>query len=316
MAGALPRVSTGLGALLLLGVLWGATFPIARLGVDGGADPFVLVALDLLLAAVVMAPVAVMTGSALPPLRRLLESAGLGALLIAGINLPLFWGLRYATGGTASIVYATAPIVSLAALWAIGNPVALHRREATALAIGVGGVALLGFASTGTALVAGLAALAAFGVGAVCQGFGAVLVGRARPQGEGRWGLTFQFAGGAAASLMLLPILSSSLAVPLTLPVLGSVFYIGVLSMALGYTLFFGLIQKFGAVRANQVTFLNPVVALALGVVALGESFHPLEVAALACVLVALALLQPRSKVRRSERMSPDRPLVSPGEAT
>jgi drug/metabolite transporter (DMT)-like permease len=290
-----PRVVLGsdIPQLLALGVIWGVTFPVARLGVVAGVDPFLLVTLDLLLAAAVMAPFALRSGIPRPPVRSLLESAGLGALLIGGINLPLYWGLRFATGGTAAIVYATSPLISVVVLVVLGSSTGVHRRQAAALAVGLGGVLLLGFATTGAALVAGVGALSAFALGATCQGVGAVLVGRARPRGEHQWGLLFQFVGGAAAAMAVLPLLTTSYAVPLTAPAIGSILYVGVLSMVVGYTLFFGLIRRFGAVRANQVTFLNPVVALVVGVLVLGELFQPLEAVALLAILVALLLLQP-----------------------
>ncbi len=301
--------STGLGQLLLLGVIWGVTFPVARVGVEGGADPIVLVALDLLLATAVMATVARVVRGRRPAAKSLLQSAGLGALLIAGINLPLYWGLRGATGGSASIVYATSPIISLLVLWIMGSPAGIHRREGMALALGLGGVVLLGFATTGSSLVAGIAALAAFGLGAACQGTGAVLVGRARPQGEDVWGRTFQFLGGCIAAALAVPLVSRHPSLPLNAATVGSIAYVGILSMVIGYTLFFGMIRRFGAVRANQVTFLNPVVALLVGVLAFGEGFEPLEAAALACILLALALLQPTAP-----RPSPARAAAPSGE--
>ncbi len=291
-------LATGVPQLLLLGLVWGATFPIAREGVAAGANPFLLVALDLLLAAAVMGAIAVGTRTPWPPLRKAVQSAGLGALLIAGINLPLYWGLQGATGGAASIVYATSPIVSLVFLWGIGSSVEVRRRQLAALAIGLGGVVLLGAATSGSAAALGVAAIAAFALGAACQGVGAVMVGRTRPKGEDHSGLTFQFLGGALASLLVLPLLAASPVFPVTAATLGSVAYVGVASMALGYTLFFGMIQRFGAVRANQVTFLNPVVALVVGVVAFGEGFEPVEAAALALIVLALVLLQPTIRHR------------------
>jgi drug/metabolite transporter (DMT)-like permease len=294
----------GLPQLLLLGVLWGATFPIARVGVAAGADPFLLVVLDLVLAAAVMAPVAVLTRSVRPAPRELARSAGLGAILIAGINLPLYWGLQHATGGSASIVYATSPILSLLVLYAIGSPVALHRRQLVALTLGLGGVVLLGLQTSGGSAATSLAVLSAFALGATCQGVGAVLVGRARPEGEGHWGLTFQFVGGAAAAVAVLPFLAPSTPFPLTLATVGSVVYVGIVSMAVGYTLFFDLIHRAGAVRANQVTFLNPVVALTIGVLAFAEGWQPLEAVALACIFGALLLLQPVAG-HRSARAGP-----------
>ncbi|MGA8664289.1 MAG: DMT family transporter [Thermoplasmata archaeon] len=301
--------ASGLLPLLALGTIWGITFPVARLGVEGGADPFLLVVLDLVLAAAVLGSITLGTGSPRPRARSLLESAGLGALLIAGINLPLFWGLRVATGGTAAIVYATAPILSVVVLWMLRSPIEIHARQAAALAIGLVGVMLLGLGTSGLVLVAGLAALGAFCVGALCQGTGAVLVGRARPAGEDSWGLTFQFVGGAVASVALLPFLTTSFALPLTVPVWGSIVYVGVLSMVVGYTLFFHLIRTVGPVRANQVTFVSPVVALVVGVVALGEGFQPVEAGALACILLALVLLQPS----RPGRSLPSPVLGRPG---
>jgi len=307
--------ATGMPQLLLLGVVWGITFPVARWGVSGGADPLLLVALDFSVAAAVMAPIAALTRTHLPTMGRALQSAGLGALLIAGINLPLYWGLRFATGGAASIVYATSPIVSMAALWAIGGGATVTRRQFLALGVGLGGVVLLGWMTTGSSLVAGFVAIVAFAFGASCQGVGAVLVGRARPQGEDHWGLTFQFLGGAGVSFLVLPLLSPSPALPLGVATVGSIAYVGIASMAAGYTLFFGMIQRFGAVRANQVTFLNPVVALFVGVVAFGEGFQPLEAAALGLIVLALLLLQPTRRSGSVTLSAPGAPMGAPSKS-
>ncbi len=302
--------------MILLGLLWGVTFPVARVCIDAGANPFLLVAVELLLAAGVMAPVAYLTHTGWPRARRLVQSAGLGALLIAGINLPLNWGLQFATGGEASIVYATSPIISLVVLWGLGSAIHVYRRQLLALGTGLAGVLLLGLASVGGSRIDGLMAMAAFGIGAVCQGTGAVLIGRSRPQGEDHWGLTFQFLGGAIAAFLVLPLVAPSPAFPLTGAVLGPVVYLGVVSMVVGYTIFFGLIREYGAVRANQVTFLNPVVALFVGVVAFGEGFEPLEAAALALIVLALVLLQPSERRTLPDSRAPTAGRPDQGEAS
>jgi len=295
MGGRVGAAGSGIPQLVLLGVLWGAIFPIARIAVAAGANPFLLVVLDLALASAVMAPVALLSGEARPSGRSLLGSAGLGALLIAGINLPLYWGLQHATGGSASIVYATAPILSLVVLRLLRSSGPVRPRQLGALAVGLGGVVILGLGTTGGNLAAGAAALAAFGVGALCQGVGAVVAGRARPAGEGTWGLTFEFVGGTTAALVALPFLARAPTFPLNATTVGSVAYVGAVGIAVGYLVFFRLIHRFGAVRANQVTFLNPVVAVAAGVLVFGERFVPLEGVALVAIVVALALLQPPS---------------------
>ncbi len=285
-----------LGLLGTLGVVWGLTFPIARLGIVSGTDPFLLVALDGLLAAAVSLPFAVTSREARPPARRLAVSAALGALMIGGINLPLFWGERLATGGAASIVYATSPAISFGWLLLLRHGGPPRAAQIAALAAGLGGVLALSVGAGGGGPVSDPWVLGAFALGAVCQGTGAVLVGRLRPAGEGRWGQTCQFAGAGAVSLVTVATAGALGIVPIRAPVglavVGSVLYVGLASMALGYGLFFEMIRRSGPVSANLVTFVNPVVALAAGVVAFGEAFRVPELAGLALVLAALTLLE------------------------
>jgi probable blue pigment (indigoidine) exporter len=291
--------------LVLLGILWGATFPVVRMGVDTGADPFLLVTIAFGVAAIATAVLAALTRTPFPSGWRLVESAGAGALLIGGINLPLFWGERYATGGAASVVYACAPMVSVAfaALWGTGERVG--RRAAAALGLGLAGVLVLALASGGAAIES-VWGLVAFGVGATCQGAGAVVLARLRPSGERHWGQTFQLVGGGAVALVVLGLVAPHGTISANPAVLASVLYVGLASMAAGYALFFGLIHRHGAVSANEVTYLNPVVALALGVVAFGEPFAFEEVGGLALILLALFLLNaPRPRPGANGRPPP-----------
>jgi drug/metabolite transporter (DMT)-like permease len=290
--------------LVLLGVLWGVTFPVSRLGVTAGANPFLLVAIDFGIAAALAGSYAAARRSVRPPPASLAASAGVGALLIAGINLPLFWGERFATGGAASVVYATSPLVSLGFAALLGARERVGLRTGTALALGLGGVLVLALSAGGTAITSPWG-LAAFGLGATCQGAGAVVLVRLRPRGEGPWGATFQFVGGGVASLVVVAAIAPRLTFPGTAPVVGSVLYVGVVSMAAGYAIFFDLLRTHGAVGANQVTFLNPIVALAVGVLLFAEPFVAEELVGLALILAALGLLHLRPRERAPTPAAP-----------
>ncbi len=281
------------GRLALLGILWGITFPVSRLGVARGSNPFLLVAIDFAVAAAVSAPIAAARRSPVPTGRGLAESAAVGALLIAGINLPLFWGERFATGGAASVVYAASPLVSLGFATLLRSGERVGRLGFFALGLGLAGVFVLALAAGGAA-VSNPEGLGAFALGTTCQGAGAVLLVRLRPRGEGAWGATFQFVGGGAASLIVVAAIAPHAAIAWGAAAVGSIAYVGLVSMAAGYALYFDLLRTHGAVGANQVTFLNPPVALAVGVVVFGEPFVPEELAGLALILLALALLQLR----------------------
>lgn len=278
--------------LLGLGVVWGATFPVARLGLDAGADPFVLVSVDLALATAVMVVLSFVRRSARPSAHELGSSALVGILLIGGINLPLFWGEQYATGGAAAIVYATAPLVSVVTARLVGRRWRLGAAKSGALALGLLGVVVLTLTSAGTQVLTSDWAVGAFALGALCQGTGAVLFERLKPHGESSWGLAFEFLGGMTAALVTLPFLVRHVALPFTAPVVFSALFLALGTLVLGYSIFFELVRRAGPVRANTVTYLNPLVALAVGVLAFGESFQVFELAGLAIVLVALWLLE------------------------
>jgi drug/metabolite transporter (DMT)-like permease len=303
-------------ALLMLaglGIIWGATFPVARLGIGAGANPFVLVTVDLLLATLLMALVSGATRSVRPGRRDLVVSASVGALLIGGINLPLFWGEQFATGGAAAIVYATAPLVSILAAWSLGSRLGLSWVQRGALAVGILGVIVLTLTSIGTDVLTNGWAIAGFAIGAVCQGTGAVLFGRWKPHGESRWGLTFELLGASAVALIALPFAARAYTLPLTTSVVVSMLFVAVGTLALGYLLFFELVRRAGPVRANVVTFLNPIVALAVGVLLFGEAFQAFELAGLGIVLVALGMIEGPSWFGTDRPRGPLRPESASG---
>ena len=59
---------------------------------------------------------------------------------------------------------------------------------------------------------------------------------------------------------------------------------------SLAYILFFGLIHRLGSSAAMTVTYVTPVFATTLGVVALGETFNGAMLACAAVILLGTAL--------------------------
>jgi drug/metabolite transporter (DMT)-like permease len=58
---------------------------------------------------------------------------------------------------------------------------------------------------------------------------------------------------------------------PPSLSVIVAVAVLGVVCTAIGFIVFFALIREVGSTRATVITYLNPAVALALGIAVLGE---------------------------------------------
>ena len=76
---------------------------------------------------------------------------------------------------------------------------------------------------------------------------------------------------------------------------------LAVICTALAFIVFFALIREVGAARALVFTYINPVVALAAGVIILGEPLTPWHIAGLALVLAGSVLA-----TRRPGQPAPD----------
>jgi drug/metabolite transporter (DMT)-like permease len=138
-----------------------------------------------------------------------------------------------------------------------------------------------------------LGAAGEIGLVAVCYAVGPAIVSRRLSKAPS--------LGVVAASLVLPAIVFAPLGLthlPGAFPppqVLVAVALLGVVCTALAFLLFFALIAEVGPVRATVITYVNPAVALALGVALLGE---PLTIGAgvgFALILVGLSLATRRA---------------------
>jgi len=113
----------------------------------------------------------------------------------------------------------------------------------------------------------------------------------------------------AAAAVVYAPV--AALTWPSTMPsarVLGSLAGLGVLCTAIAFVLFFQLIAEAGPARATVITYVNPAVAVALGVSVLGEPLTSAIVAAFVLILTGSVLATRSGRPR--PQPAPDTPPV------
>jgi drug/metabolite transporter (DMT)-like permease len=73
-------------------------------------------------------------------------------------------------------------------------------------------------------------------------------------------------------AVMLLPVGLAGMPASAPAPdAIASIIALGLVCSALAFLFFFGLVAEAGASRATVITYINPIVALALGAVVLGE---------------------------------------------
>jgi len=82
---------------------------------------------------------------------------------------------------------------------------------------------------------------------------------------------------------------------------LGLVLGLGLVGTGVAYILYYYLVQKLGAVSASAVTYIPPVIALFIGYVAAGEPIGALDLAAIACILGGVYVLQTSARVKNAQ---------------
>ncbi|MDP8950729.1 MAG: DMT family transporter [Actinomycetota bacterium] len=279
--------SKELGALFLLGAIWGASFLFIRVAVPT-LGPFVLMDLRVGLAAAALVPYALAV-SRLPALRaRPKEFLIIGALnaaipftLIAAAEITL-------TSSLAAILNSTTPLFAavVAAAW-IGE--ALTLRKVVGLLLGVVGVATL----VGLDPVS-LNGAVLFSVGAVLVASCSYALGGvyAKRTFEGVPSLAMATGQQAGAAVLLLPFAVATF--PREAPSLSvalSVLGLALLCTAVAYLLYFYLIANAGPTKTLSVTFLIPVFGLLFGILLLDEPFGLGTLVGLGVILVGVALV-------------------------
>ena len=262
-------------------VIWGMPYLFIKIAVDE-LSPSVVAWSRLALAAAVLLPVAWKLGA----LRGLGERWRI-LTIFAAVEMAVPWpligyGEVHISSSLAAILIAAVPL--FVALLALRFDHA-ERPTATRLAgmlIGLAGVAALvgiDIGGRGDELLGALAIL----VAAFCYAVGPMIVKRRLSDVDP--------LGPVAASLAIATLLVTPFAladVPTETPsgdVIVSIVVLGLICSALAFLFFFRLIAEVGPSRATIITYVNPVVALALGVAILDESVTAGAVAGLLLIL-------------------------------
>jgi len=256
-----------------MAVLWGIPYLFIKEAVDSFSPPAV-VAGRTLVGALLLLPIALHRRALGPALRRWPWVLAFGAIEMAGPFLLLGHAEQTIPSGLTGLLVATVPL--FAALIGVlrGDRAALRPMRALGLVVGFGGVAVI-VAGQGLSVSHGPAGFLAVGevlLVAVCYATAPFIVATKLKDVPSLGSVTLSLA---AVGLFYLPIaLLTQHGMP-TLRSTLSLAGLAVLCTAVAFIAFFALIAEVGPVRAPLFTYVNPIVAILLGVVVLGEHLTP-----------------------------------------
>jgi len=263
-------------------VLWGVPYLFIRIAVRGGVPPALVAFGRVTLAAVVLLALAARAGT-LSQLRGHWRAVIAYGVIEISVPFPLIAaGEQRVSSSLAAIIVASVPLIGAMLALRFDHSERPTPLRAAGLMIGfVGVVVLMGVdgASSGRALLgAGAILIAAVGY-AIGPMILKLQLGGVDPRAMMGASLS------VATAVLAVP---AALSLPARVPTTGavaSVLVLGLVCTAAAFVVVAVLIREAGTSRALVITYVNPVIAVALGVTLLGEQPGAGAVAGLLLIL-------------------------------
>ncbi len=269
-------------AFAAMSLIWGVPYLFIKIAVQGGMTPAAVAWGRVTLAAVILLALAWRAGT-LRAVRGRWRWLLFYAVVEISIPFPaIAAGEEHVASSLAAIIIASVPLIAALLALRFDDSERPTPLRAAGLVIGFGGVVVLvGIDVAGR--VDELIGTAAILLAAIGYAIGPMVIKHKMAGFDPR---ATMGASLALASLLLAPfaLLDAPSKVPSTGAFL-SVIVLGVLCTALAFVIFAILIHEAGSGRATVITYLNPVVAVILGVTLLGEQPGAGAVAGLLLIL-------------------------------
>jgi len=269
-------------ALWAVYIIWGSTYLFIAIAVET-IPPLLAVSTRFILAGTIMATVVRLRGGSLRVSRGALASCAVIGCLLPGANAVLFYAEENVPTGLASLLIASVP------LWLMVLRLASRERLPTAALAGVGvgfvGVALL-LRPSGGATDLGISLCI---VSAVMWSLGSFLGARLPLPADAFAATTYEMLAGG---IVMLPIgLATAGSFSPSAGSLLSWLYLVTIGSVVGYTAYTWLLAHAPLGTVSTYAYVNPVVAIVLGVLFRHEHLGARTLVGAAVVVLAVAVV-------------------------
>jgi drug/metabolite transporter (DMT)-like permease len=277
--------------LLLMALIWGVNFVVVKFA-TGAFAPLAFNALRIVLAMTVLLGIVWAGGHALPRGRDRLALLGLGTLGNGLYQILFIEGIARTRAGDAALLIAAAPALMAIIGWLRGTE-RTRPRGIAGILLSLAGIALVVFGNIdgdaagpstllGDALILG---------GCLCWSLYTVLL---KPYTERIDGVPLSAITITGGALPLLLVSAPSLArtdwAGIAPAAWAAVVYSGLFALALAYLFWYRGVRILGPTRTGMYSNLQPVIALIVAWIALGETPHLTQLAGAVCIMSGLVL--------------------------
>lgn len=278
---------------LVIYIVWGSTYLAIRWGVET-IPPFIMGAVRFLVAGGLMYGFSRWRGAAAPTAQQWRSSAIIGFLLLFVANGAVSWSEQRVSSGMTSLLVATVP------LWLVLCEVAQGKRPGlwkwAGVALGLAGVALLVLPADGEISSAAVEPLGAIvlAFGSLSWTIGSLYSRTARLAKPAALAISMQMLTGGAFLLML-SVVSGELAhvdrEAITMTSVYALLYLMVFGSLIGFSTYMWLLSVATPTAVGTYAYVNPVVAVLLGVAFGGERMPPQALLAMVVIVGGVAMV-------------------------
>lgn len=251
----------------LMSVIWGIPYLFIKIALEGVSAPFLVLARTGIGAAILL-PIALRRGLIRPALRSWRPLLAFAVLEIGGPWLLLNDAEQHISSSLAGLLIAAVPIMSTIVTWRLGDRSALDPRRLLGLLVGMGGVAAVVGLDIGSTSGLRMGEVLVVAVGYAI----APIIADRQLRDVPTLAVISLSLTGVALAYVPAAIVTRPHAWPHA-NVVAAILTLGLVCTATAFLLFFRLIAEVGPVRSTVITFVNPAVAVLLGMAVLGERF-------------------------------------------
>jgi drug/metabolite transporter (DMT)-like permease len=271
-------------ALVALYIIWGSTYLAIRVAI-GSFPPYLMAGARFLLAGLLLYGVLRLRGTPPPTRAQWPGVVIVGTLLLAGGNAGVGFAEQWIATGVAAIAIAAVPLwtaffVGLMGRWPT-------RVEWIGLGLGFAGVVLLNLGNNMWANPLGAFVLL---LCPVCWAAGTALSGRVKLP-SGLMSSASQMIVGGAASLVIGLLLGERMHSLPTVSSLEALAYLVIFGSLVAFCCFGYVIRKLRPALATSYAYVNPMVAVLLGLAFDGEHITLLGLVAMCVILTGVVLV-------------------------
>jgi drug/metabolite transporter (DMT)-like permease len=274
-----------LACLAATWIIWGSTYLAIKFALVS-FPPFYQMGSRFLVAGILLMAWLKWRGRAWPTLAEWRNAAVIGTLLLVGGMGMTAYSEQSVASGLIVAYIAIIPIIVTAMSLPFG--IKPSRLELVGMLVGVAGVLML---VRGEAFTASPAGLAAITTACLSWSLGSVLSQRRFPLAPGAMGFASEMLCGSVALLLLAAAVGERPEWPPQPLAAWSWVYLIVFGSLLAFNAYMVLLGRVSAALASSYTFVNPVIALVLGIRLGGETVTGFEWAAAGVITAGVVLL-------------------------